>query len=377
MHRDYMNRWSNSSVALAKLFRRSLFFFILSTYLLGAFLPGPGEALRNFDLSTDWDFWGWARGGVPARFSLWMVAILLTCGAASTDLSKLMEIVRRPIEMLIALSCVWLPPMLLVIFWSVLFRSLFPGELSSSATSLLLGMALIAAMPVANSAVGWTHQSNGSMVWAIGLVILSIAVCPWLAPQLLWLMGLSLSASDAVEAETLVAKFSGAIFVVWVILPTIIGFSIRKFFGAERIDRSSHWLTIITAMAILLLNYANASMALPLLTKGLAGRLLIATLVTAFSLPLAGILVGWFVARAVKLPSAARTSWGYALGMKNTGLALSLADTALGNQPIAVLFILTITLTQHAVISLAHYLQRRKEHRTETDLLEDLHDPLV
>lgn len=365
-----MNRWSNAPVALAKLIRKSLFFFILATYFLGAFLPGPGESLRNIDLSTDWDFGGWAPGGIPARFSMWMVAILLVCGAASTDLSKLIEVVRRPIEMLLALLCVWLPPVLLVIFCSVIFRSLFPGELSSSAASLLLGMALIAAMPVANSAVGWTHQSNGNMVWAIGLVIMSIAVCPWLAPQLLWLMGLSLSASDAVEAETLVARFSGAIFVVWVILPTFLGFGIRKIVGSDRMDRSSHWLTIVTALAILFLNYANAAMAMPLLFKGLAGNLLIATLVTAFSLPIAGILVGWLMARTMKLPAAARTSWGYALGMKNTGLALSLADSALGNQPIAVLFILTITLTQHAVISLAHYLLRRKESRSNSDAMD-------
>lgn len=336
------------SQRLALWVKRSLFWLLLGSYALGAFLPEYGNALRT------WDFGDWAPGGVPARFSLWMVAVLLFCGAASTDLSKLFDFVRKPRELLIGLASVWIFPLLIVTLWGVLLSAIPLGLEATSKTSILLGIALTAAMPVANSAVGWTQQSHGNLVWAIGFVVLSITLCPWVAPLALKAMGLTLGPTDAAQANSLVNQFTGSVFIVWVIVPTLLGFAIRRLVGGHSVHNRSHWLVLVSALALLLLNYANASMALPKVVNGLSGTLLLTTLVVATSLPLVGHLIGWGLARILKLPSASRTAWGYSLGMKNTGLALSLADTALSDQPIVVLVILASTLMQHAVASLAH-----------------------
>ena len=339
---------TSSAQRLATGIKKSLFWLLLGSYALGAFLPEYGDALRT------WDLGDWAPGGVPARFSLWMVAVLLFCGATSTDLRKLFDFVRKPGELLFGLVSVWLLPLLMVMLWGVLLAAFPLGLEAASKTSILLGIALTAAMPVANSAVGWTQQSHGNLVWAIGFVVLSITLCPWVAPLALKAMGLTLGPTDSAQANSLVNQFTGAVFIVWVIVPTLLGFAVRKFVGGDWIHKRSHWLVLVSAVALLLLNYANASMALPKVVNGLSGALLFTTMIVAASLPLFGHLTGWGIARMLKLPSASRTAWGYSLGMKNTGLALSLADTALSDQPIVVLVILVSTLMQHAVASLAH-----------------------
>lgn len=296
-----------------------------------------------------------------------MVAILLFCGAASTDFSKLLEFVRKPAEMMIALVSVWVIPLLLVVLWGLLLGQFTFGLEPTTKTSILLGIALTAAMPVANSAVGWTQQSHGNLAWAIGLVVMSITLCPWVAPMVLKAMGLTLGPADAAQANSLVNQFTGAVFIIWVIVPTLIGFVFRKVVGNERVQKRSHLMVLASATALLLLNYANASMALPEVVNGLSGSLLLTALIVAISLPLVGHLSGWGLARLVRLPSAARTAWGYSLGMKNTGLALSLADTALSDQPVVVLVILVSTLMQHAVASFAHMPMSWHTHKTNSE----------
>ena len=124
--------------------------------------------------------------------------------------------------------------------------------------------------------------------------------------------------------------------------------------GSRRIANVQPVLSLASAVALLLLNYANASMALPRLSGEQTLPLLIATAAVAISLPAVGWGVGWGLAPVARVSKRARLAWSYALAMKNTGLALSLADTALGDEPIAVVVILLSTLTQHAVVSLAH-----------------------
>lgn len=341
--------------------KRWLFWLLVGSYALGAALPAPGRALREWQV--DW----LSVGGAPARFSLWMVAVLLFSGAVSVDLSRLWELARRPMAVAMAMVGVWAPPVLLVALWGALLGWVAP---EGAVSGVMLGVALVAAMPVANSAVGWTQQSDGSLVWALGLVVLSISLCPLAAPQLLKLMGLTLSTASAAEVDAIVSSFTGGVFIVWVLAPTLIGFAVRWAVGGARIVAVQPVLVLASAAALLLLNYANASMALPRLTSEHGFALLVTAAVVAVTLPIAGWGAGWWLAPLARVSQRSRMAWGYSLGMKNTGLALSLADTALGDQPIAVVVILLSTLTQHAVASLAHA-WRRLPHGPSSEYLSD------
>ena len=66
---------------------------------------------------------------------------------------------------------------------------------------LLVGLALVATMPVANSSVGWTQNADGNLGLGLALVVLSILLSPWVTPNLLSLLGMSLSASERAIAK--------------------------------------------------------------------------------------------------------------------------------------------------------------------------------
>lgn len=335
---------------LAHAVKRWLVWLLLATYAAAAVAPGPAEWLRGLTPPE-------ADGPAPIRFSLVMVGVLLFCGAVSAPPRKLRELSLRPLGVPIALAGAWLPPLLLVAFWGAAAPAwLAPPD----AAALVVGLAVAGAMPVANSAVAWAHQSGGSLAWALGLVVLSICLCPWVTPLLLAAMGFALTEATAARADELVSRFSGVVFVVWVLGPTLLGFATRLALGGARADAAKNVLTLLSAAALLSLNYVNAALALPRVLAEPDWPLLATSFVAAGSLPLVCTLPASTLAALIGLGRPARIAWAYALGMKNTGLALGLVGTTLGDQPIAVLAILAVTITQHAVAGVVHWRAARR-----------------
>lgn len=332
---------SQSAASAAAWISRRLAWVLLACYAAAALLPAPGVWLS--DLGS----------GGPVRFSLAMVGVLLFCGAAGVELGRLRELPRRPGGLGLGLFGVWAPALAVVAVWSRLSDACLGPEVAAPIT---VGLALAAAMPVANSAVAWAHQSRGSLVWALGLVLLSITLCPWVTPALLRLAGIALSGAGASAADQALGRFGGVVFVVGVLAPTVLGLAVRAAVGARRSAVAAPWLAIASASALLLLNYANASTALPRVLDHSRWPVLALTLVAAATLPLAGTLCAWPLAVAARVGARGRVAWMYALGMKNTGLALGLAGATLGDRPLAVLAILAVTLLQHLVAAGVHLL---------------------
>ncbi|MEQ8848056.1 bile acid:sodium symporter [Botrimarina sp.] len=342
-------RSPDPAAPLAHWVRRRLVWLLVATYVAAAVAPGPGVWLRG--LAPE------AEGPAPIRFSLVLVGVLLFCGAASVDLGKLRELAQRPLGLLLALAGAWLPPVVVVAAWGWLAPLWLDP---SAAAALVVGLALAGAMPVANSAVAWTHQSGGALAWALGLVVLSICLCPWATPVLLWAMGFALNEAMAARADELVSRFTGIVFVVWVLGPTLVGFATRRALGGERLDAARHVLALVSAAALLLLNYVNAAVSLPRVLAEPDWPLLATAVAAALSLPIACATPAARLATWAGLARAGRIAWVYSLGMKNTGLALGLIGATMGDQPVAVLAILAVTLMQHGVAGAAHALFARR-----------------
>ena len=56
---------------------------------------------------------------------------------------------------------------------------------------MMVGLALVAAMPVANSSVAWCQNARGNMALGLGLIVVTIVLSPVATPQMLKLMGYS------------------------------------------------------------------------------------------------------------------------------------------------------------------------------------------
>jgi predicted Na+-dependent transporter len=207
---------------------------------------------------------------------------------------------------------------------------------------------------VANSSVGWTQNASGNLGLALALVVLSILLCPWVTPNLLNGLGMSLSANERAYCEELVGEFSGWFFVVWVILPTAAGLASRYLLTPARVAVVANWFIVTSAAALWLLNYINSAVGLPRV-KAASTSLLLTTAALAATLSLVGLAVGWLLARTIHVKPATRNALMFGLSMKHTGLALILAGEVLVDEPLAILLIVLATLMQHLMAAVVQW----------------------
>ena len=315
--------------------RRYFPWLLLACYAVALVWPQP-ELARNVLEIPGWPAWA----GVP-RLPLFLLAVILFSAALSLDVTQLRQVIRLPAAVAMALAAVWIGPVLLVLVAGALLPD------AGLTTGPLLGMAIVAAMPVANSSVAWTQQSRGNLGWGLALVVLSILLNPWITPQLLKLMGWSLADGQAVRVNELVAHFSSDVFIVWVLLPTAAGFGCRLLLGSRRTTRFVPGALLVSSVCLLALNYANAS-----LIERPQPALLAVVVMLSIAMNLVGIGSAWLVTRLAKLDRSTHVALMFGLSMKHNGLALALGGAMLHDQPTAILFIVVAILVQHAIAAI-------------------------
>lgn len=325
--------------------RRFLPLLLASCYLIALIAPGWGQELHEWELPEHWpDVF---RPGL----SHLLVALLLFLAALGVDVQRLPSVARRPALVFAALASSWLAPaaVVLLAWW---FLPLVTD--STVASLLLVGFALVAAMPVANSAAAWTQQSRGELSWTLALVVLSIVVCPGVIPLVLKLLGLSFSDIEAKALDSLTHEFTGLKFVVWVLAPTGLGMLTRWLVGPERVTRHRPSVLVLSAGTLLLLNYINAAAALPRMQDEFRFAWLLVCVAAAIAMCIAGFAVARLLGRWFETPLQTVIALDYSLTMKNTGLALALASEVLEEQPIVFLPVFTVTLVQHLFAGALH-----------------------
>lgn len=344
---------------LARVVERYLLGMLIAAYGLAVLWPQPGLTMKH---------WEWAPGtstSQPVTLSLLLLTVMLWVAATSTDITRIRFVLRSPLLLSFALLAVWLGPALLVIVAGWIVPWMVDGE---ATVGLLVGLALVAAMPVANSSVGWTQSASGNLALSLAIVVLSISLSPWVTPNLLSWLGMSLSPAERAYCERLVNNFSGWFFIVWVLLPTAAGFLARYLISPARVARCSCWLSLTSAAALLLLNYINSALALPNMRES-SPAVLLTTALFAAALSVVGLVGGWGVARLLRVDDAARSALMFGLSMKHTGLALTLAGAVLNSQPLAVLMIVLATLMQHLLAGLVHWWLQRNARKLSVEEL--------
>lgn len=325
---------------LAEFLQRRCFWLLIACYAAAALWPTPGRAMR---------LWQWPLPGISnadITLPLMLLALLLFCAALQTNLTQIRSLGARPWALFWATLTVWMAPALLVLVAGASVPALVDDK---SAAGLLVGLALVASMPVANSSVGWTQLAGGNLALGLALVLVTIFVCPWVTPRVLGLLQSTLSQPDRTSFQTLIDNFSGTFFIVWVILPTVAGLACRYALGEQRVAAARGWITLASVASLLMLNYVNAALALPEVVQQSSLVLLLTTGALAAAISAIGLAAGWALARLMRLESDTRSALMFGLGMKHTGLALLLAGAALAEVRIVILMIVLATLAQHAL----------------------------
>jgi BASS family bile acid:Na+ symporter len=319
---------------------RHFLWLLVAAYVLAGVAPEFGCWLSGL-VGTTRVFGHAVRVSAPAV----MLGILLFAAGFAVRTEHLRGVVRRPLALAVGLAASVAVPVLVLIATSPLL-SLWhdPAE----ARDLVVGLAIVAAMPVAGSSAGWSRAADGDCALSLALVLLSTLLSPITTP-------LALDAATAFapgDARGVLSHLAGvggagAFVVAWVVIPTCLGLLCRCVVGGRWADAAGPRMKLWTSAILLGLCYANASACLPVVIADPDWDFLALVVVAAGVMCGAAFVAGFTAARSVRADPARRAALVFGVGMANNGAGLALAAGALAGCPMSLLPVVAINLVQH------------------------------
>lgn len=341
-----------------------LIWLLLASYLVAAFFPAWGLSIKALSFGEVHVLGENVRLSLP----MLMLSLLLLNAGLGVDFSRLKESGRRPWPLLTGVLANLAVPILFILLVTQVMRFWHnPDEVQN----ILVGLALVASMPIAGSSTAWSQNANGNMALSLGLVLLSTFVSPLSTPLALHSVGLMTTGDYSEDLHELAAGGTGGFLAVGVIVPSLLGIGLRAAMGKTIVERIKPKLKLANAVVLLLLNYANASVSLPEAVANPDADFLVVILVITLSLCVIAFVSGWLIARFFKVDDSTRAALMFGLGMNNNGTGLVLASMALADHPRVMLPIIFYNLVQHLVAgSVDHLLNKNGGQRHRAPRLE-------
>jgi BASS family bile acid:Na+ symporter len=198
---------------------------------------------------------------------------------------------------------------------------------------ILMGLALVASMPIAGASTAWSQNSNGSLALSVGLVLGTTALSPILTPVVLHTVGFVTTGEYSEDLHELASGEVTSFLGLWVILPTLLGVLGRFLAGEVQVARAAPYLKLTYYCLLLILNYSNASLALPSVLSHPDIDFLAIILLIVLTLCVSEFSSGYLLASVFRVSSSERVSLVFGLGMNNNGTGLVLASVALADHP--------------------------------------------
>ena len=322
---------------------------LLGSYLLAALLPGPGLWLRACSLGT----LPLPGGGLPLSLPTLLLALLLGNAALAVDTRQLRLLGSRPGALILGLVANTVVPLL---FTFLLSGLAWIWHDLDEVQSILVGLALIGAMPIAAASTAWAGQAAGNPALSLGLVLSSTLLSPLTTPWVFAAVARVTSGDLAEDLLTLAGGDTQRFLLAAVVLPSLLGLGLRVWLGPQRLQPYLPWLQLSSLTALLLINHLNAATALPQMWTQPDWDLLALTLACALLVCSGAFAAGAGLGRLLRADRPERISLTFGLGMNNNGSGLVLAATALGDHPQVLFTIVVYNLLQQLI---AAWLQGR------------------
>ncbi len=325
---------------------------LVGCYALAAIAPAPGEWLKDARLLQS----SVVGHGFQVTLPKLLLSFLLFNAGLHVRFERLGELVRRPQTMLAGLAANMAVPLgfiVVLVDTSAYWRN--PNEFSM----LLVGLTLVAAMPIAGSSTAWTRAADGDMTLSLGLVVASTLASPISTPIVLGAIGSITPSPLGDDLSRLAAHGTSRFLMVWVLVPSLLGMLCRLLLGSERIARDESLLKSLASMTLLVLCYANSASCLRQTFGSPDWDFLLITAAIVTSLCVATFTAGYVLGRLLGLDYGGRSALMFGLGMNNNGTGLVLAGTALGAEPMVLLPVIAYNLAQHLVAGCANAIHRR------------------
>lgn len=337
---------------LARWLHAYFIWLLIGSYLVAAFWPGPGLAMRAIR------FGELSLRGETSHITLpmLMLAALLLNAGLGMQTSRLWKLVRTPRFLIAGLAANLVIPVAFIFTVSQVMRLWHnPTEVQE----ILVGLALVAAMPIAGSSTAWTQNANGDIALSLGLVLFSTLLSPLTTPLIFELGEQMASGIYAQALDDLEGTGTGVLLIFFVLLPSLLGIVLHWRLGAERVQVAKPSLKLANSLNLLLLNYSNAAVSLPQTIADPDWDFLAVTLGIVMGLCALAFGSGYGVARLTRADAAQRASLMFGLGMNNNGTGLVLASMVLAQFPRVFLPVIFYNLVQHLAAGTVDYLLSR------------------
>jgi BASS family bile acid:Na+ symporter len=330
--------------ALAHLLHCHLLPLLLATYAVAAVFPALGLWIKDARPLAS------LIGAGPTAPSL-LLGFLLFHAGLRVQGDRVRRMARRPTVLLAGLAANLAIP---VLYLLGLIPMLQAWHNPSESGTILLGLSLVAAMPVAGSSTGWSQSTGGDMALSLGLVLLSTMLSPLTTPLTLKLLGVAAPEGYGEALHRLAGRDAGAFLAAWVLLPSLCGMGLRAALGGERVARLEERLKPLSPLVLLVLCYANASACLPHALGTPDWDFLLVTLGCVLGLCVLTFSCGYLIARLLRADRDQEAALVFGLGMSNNGTGQVLASVALASNPLVLLPIIVYNLSQHFVAGFVH-----------------------
>ena len=348
---------------LLHLLGKHLLWLLLASYVIASFLPGPGLWLRDRSLGRVSLAGDTMKLSVPAL----MLAFLLFNAGFGVRLTELKMMLRRPWPLALGLLANVAVPIAFIALMSFIMRSWHNKD---EVQNILVGLALVASMPIAGSSTAWSQNSNGNLALSLGMVLFSTVLSPFSTPILLRSVGFMTTGDYSEDLVELASGGTNVFLAVCVIVPSILGIICRLLIGEEKATSLKPWLKLVNILDLLILSYSNAAASLPKAIHHPDGDFLAAILIITSALCVLAFGSGWVISKLLRSSPDERTSLMYGLGMNNNGTGLVLASMALPDHPAVMLPIICYNLVQQIAAGVVSDWQaRRALHNDETLVL--------
>ncbi len=316
---------------------RHLIWFLAGCYCLGAFWPGVGMWIRQCHFGPP------VGHGMGLSLLSVMLGLLLLNAGLGLDHEHLLHLRRRWPVLIAALMAGILLPLayLVVLCWLPGFADV------ATRLPLLLGIAVIAAMPTAGSSTAWSQNADGNLAMSLGLVLLSTLLSPLVAYGVLQFLNEAVADQGGEATIEFASQMAATFLALWVIVPALVGIGIRRLLGSARTKRVMRHVKLANLINLLLLNYSNASLALPSLVERPDSKLLVTAVVASLGLAVVSFGGAAAISRVFREQRAERASLLFGLGMRNNGAGLVLVATVVPEPEIVLLPIILYNLIQH------------------------------
>jgi BASS family bile acid:Na+ symporter len=337
---------------------RNFIWFLLGSYVVAAVAPQAGLAIKNVSLGRHYLF------GESLHLSLPMVllALLLFNAGLGVQMVQLRHLLRRPWGLAAGLAANLFIPIAYIFVVAQTMRFWHNAE---EVQHILVGLALVAAMPIAGSSTAWSQNANGDLSLSLGLVLFSTLLGPLTVPISFDLVEHMAEGEYRQILEDLETQGGGVFLIICVILPSLLGILTRLVLGDARITAAKPQVKLLNSLNLLVLNYSNASVSLPQAWAEPDWDFLSVILIIVVGMCVLAFTAGWLLSRLLRVELPQRISLMFGLGMNNNGTGLVLATMALPQYPRVMLPIILYNLVQHLVAGSVDYLLFRRTPDSE------------